>query len=110
MKHFAIELKGLPDLPGTSATIEDEIKKAVQDHTGKTVVGVSIAWNYGENAEDVDAACQEDLARRAFAMQIEKDTGKVVDTNSEQVDAKMEQEKNKRLPQEPEVSYGFPRK
>jgi len=64
MKDFALELKGLPALPGSSADVEKDIKKAVETATGKTLVGVSVAWNYGEYQEIIDFACSKDQAKR----------------------------------------------
>merc|ERR1719271_858964 len=45
MKDFAVELKGLPPFTG-EANVEDLVQKAVASATGKTVVGVSVAWNF----------------------------------------------------------------
>jgi hypothetical protein len=63
MKDFAAELKGLPALDGDSG-LEDRLKKVVQDATGLTVVGVSVAWDFGDdgqngNEEKINKAMQD---------------------------------------------------
>jgi hypothetical protein len=67
MKDFAVELKGLPMLPG-QADVEKDIQKAVEAATGKSVVGVSIAWNYSHVADSVDMVCSKELEAREAEM------------------------------------------
>jgi len=64
MKDFAIELNGLPQLPGNKPELEKDLQKAIETATGKTLVGVSIAWNYGEQQETIDNECIKDLLER----------------------------------------------
>jgi len=61
MKDFALELKGLPQLPGDKPDVEEHIKQSVQTATGKSVVGISIAWNYSELQDTIDRECSKDL-------------------------------------------------
>jgi hypothetical protein len=68
MKDFAVELKGLPELPGNSADVEKDIQKAVEDATGKKLVGVSVAWNYTEQQEAIDIAVAKEQFEREIAM------------------------------------------
>jgi hypothetical protein len=64
MKKFALELKGLPELAG-SPTVEMDLKKAVETATGQNVVGVSVAWNYGDDEDVFVKAVQNDQNERA---------------------------------------------
>jgi len=68
MKDFAIELTGLPKLPGNKPELEKDLQKAVETATGKTIVGVSIAWNYSEQQEIIDRECIRDHDEREVAM------------------------------------------
>lgn len=67
MMKFALELTGLPDLPG-SKDVEGELKKAVEDATKQKVIGVSIAWRYNEEADQINQAIQDDLVARQFTL------------------------------------------
>jgi hypothetical protein len=58
MMDFAAELTGLPNLPGTPS-LEEDLKKAVVEATGKEVIGVSIAWRYGENEDLIGQALRD---------------------------------------------------
>jgi len=62
MKDFAIEMKGLPELKGPE--VEKDLQKAVEEATGKKLVGVSVAWNYGEEEEKISMECRKDLDKR----------------------------------------------
>jgi len=68
MKDFALELKGLPALPGNRAEVEKDLQSAVEAATGKTLVGVSVAWNYGEVQDSIDAACSKDQVQREIEL------------------------------------------
>jgi hypothetical protein len=68
LKKFALELKGLPELPG-KASVEMDIKKAVEVATGQNVVGVSVAWNYGDAEDVVTKAVQNEQKERAKQVQ-----------------------------------------
>jgi len=82
MKDFALELTGLPPLPGTDKNVEEDLKAAVEDALKEngiekgTVVGVSIAWNYqssdGNLQENVDNACNADLFERQIEWELEE--------------------------------------
>jgi len=62
MKNFAVELTGLPELPGFKADIEKDLKQAVQNAFPQlNVVGVAVAWNYSEDQENIEYACSKDL-------------------------------------------------
>jgi len=77
MKDFAAELTGLPELPGGgegNQTVEDLIKKAVADATKKTVIGVSVAWNYSEKEDDIMQAIKQDQREREVQLKIHEDT------------------------------------
>jgi len=63
MKKFALELKGLPPLPG-QASVESDLKKAVEDATGARVVGVSVAWRYDDDEDAVTRAVKKDQSER----------------------------------------------
>jgi hypothetical protein len=80
MKDFAVEIKGLPELPGDKKDLEGDLKKAVLAATKmseKDVIGVSIAWNYSDekHQEIVTNACNRDLNWRGIQWDLEQ-TGK----------------------------------
>jgi hypothetical protein len=64
MKDFAVEMKGLPSIPGSFHDIEKEVQKQVEGQTKLKLVGVSIAWDYLHKQEEIDFACSKDLADR----------------------------------------------
>jgi len=68
MKNFAVELLGLPALPGNKADVEKDIQKAVEAATGKTLVGVSVAWNYSDQQEVVDNECMKDQTQKEIEL------------------------------------------
>jgi hypothetical protein len=82
MKDFALELKGMPHLPGNHTDVEQDIKKAVETAIGKpgVVVGVSVAWNYqsddGEKQELIEYLCQKDLTWRQREWELELKHGR----------------------------------
>jgi len=62
MKDFAVELKGLPEMPGTSADVEKDIKAAVEKALHPIeIVNISVAWQFQDHQEIVDYACMKDL-------------------------------------------------
>jgi hypothetical protein len=67
MKDFALELRGLPSLPGSS-TVENALKEAVERATGQpgSVAGVSVAWNYGDREEMIMKAVRKDQFERSL--------------------------------------------
>jgi hypothetical protein len=68
MMKFALEVTGLPNLPGTQ-DVEGDLKKAVEAKTGKgTVVGVSIAWRYSDEKDVIDQAITNDLVAHQYAI------------------------------------------
>merc|ERR1719272_2413888 len=71
MKDFALEVKGLPRIPGNFPTLEKDIQKAVEDalgyKDGKKLVGVSVCWDYAEEQEKIDFACSKDQHDRDAA-------------------------------------------
>jgi len=67
MKKFALELRGLPALPG-SPNVESDLQKAVETATGLRVVGVSVAWHYGDNEDTIMKAVQNDQSERMAAL------------------------------------------
>jgi hypothetical protein len=60
MKDFVVELKGLPALPADNKDVEKDIQRAVEAKTGKTIVGVSIAWNFVEVEDKVMKAVRNE--------------------------------------------------
>jgi hypothetical protein len=68
MKDFAVELTGLPQLPGdyelSAGGAEVKIKELVGKATGMKVVGVSVAWNFGECEENIMEAVTKDITKR----------------------------------------------
>jgi hypothetical protein len=63
MKDFALELTGLPELKGLPG-VEKDIQKAAEAATGKTLVGVSVAWNYQDQEESIMGECTKELSAR----------------------------------------------
>jgi hypothetical protein len=107
MKDFAIELKGLPELNGP--TVERAIHKCVEEATKKTVVGVSVAWNYKSseaalNQDDVDAECNRDLAIRAAELELEKELGRP--PKKSDVERKLKDERTLMFEPDPCANYG----
>jgi len=60
MKDFVAVLKGLPAIPG-SRLVENELKTAMEAATNCKVAGVSVAWNFKENEDQVGAAIQKEI-------------------------------------------------
>ncbi|CAE7747500.1 smd2 [Symbiodinium sp. CCMP2592] len=58
MKDYALRLSGLPWLDGT-VRMEEELKESLQLATGRTVVGVSVCWDYHEHQEAVRARLEK---------------------------------------------------
>jgi len=67
MKKFALELKGLPPLTG-DAGVEGVLKQAVVSATGVAVVGVSVAWHYGEDEDTIMKAVRDDQNQKQLEM------------------------------------------
>jgi hypothetical protein len=70
MQHFAAELRGLPQVPGNDPNVEQNIKKAVEDATQNTVkiVGVSVAWTYMDNVDQVMDYVKEEQIKREIEL------------------------------------------
>jgi len=64
MKDFAIELQGLPPIPCSMADLEKDLCEAVSRATGKTLVGVSVAWDYSDYQDDIELLVAKDLEDR----------------------------------------------
>jgi len=61
MKDFALQVKGLPAIPGRFTELEKDLQKAIETQTKASMVGVSIAWNYAEEEEKIEWACRNDI-------------------------------------------------
>jgi len=61
MRDFAVELKGLPQLPCSHPDVEKDLKAAVEKVCQCTLVGVSVAWSFTDKQELIDRACRKDL-------------------------------------------------
>merc|ERR1719327_2370329 len=117
MKDFALELKGLPKLPGEQKDVEQDIKQLVEGAIGKAgvVVGVSVAWNYqsddGEKQEMVEYLCNKDLTWRQIQWELgikAKAQNKAAPTNKD-VNDFLDQERVKQQT-DPSENYGALRK
>merc|ERR1719316_2264671 len=117
MKDFALELKGLPKLPGEQKDVEQDIKQLVEGAIGKAgvVVGVSVAWNYqpddGEKQEMVEYLCNKDLTWRQIQWELgikAKAQNKAAPTNKD-VNDFLDQERVKQQT-DPSENYGAIRK
>merc|ERR1719327_1157521 len=117
MKDFALELKGLPKLPGEQKDVEQDIKQLVEGAIGKAgvVVGVSVAWNYqsddGEKQEMVEYLCNKDLTWRQIQWELgvkNKAQNKAAPTNKD-VNDFLDQERVKQQT-DPSENYGALRK
>merc|ERR1719460_2672406 len=117
MKDFALELKGLPKLPGEQKDVEQDIKQLVEGAIGKAgvVVGVSVAWNYqsddGEKQETVEYLCNKELTWRQIQWELgvkNKAQNKAAPTNKE-VNDFLDQERVKQQT-DPSENYGAIRK
>jgi len=102
MKDFALELKGLPALPGKEADLEKALQLAVEAAIDKKIVGVSIAWNYHEDQDNIDALCSLDLARSGLAYAMEEANKKK--PTEEEVDAALKEEAEKVAKTEPDLN------
>jgi len=60
MKDFAAFVDGIPEQSGDS-NAEEVLKAAIEEATGRTLVGVSIAWDFHEFEEDVQHALAREL-------------------------------------------------
>jgi hypothetical protein len=120
-KDFALELVGLPPLPGNHPDVEKDIKQLVESALGKTgvVVGVSVAWNYesedGQKQEMVDDACNKLLTWRQIEWELEQKEGKrptkqQVDAFLDAEDKKEKQDVDERLEEMGLEKYGALRK
>mmetsp|Transcript_28064 Transcript_28064/g.60937 ORF Transcript_28064/g.60937 Transcript_28064/m.60937 type:complete len:1021 (+) Transcript_28064:210-3272(+) len=65
MKDFVAMVTGLPAIPGFK-DVEGELKKCLENTTGQSLVGVSVAWDWQEHQEAVETALEEDLNERVF--------------------------------------------
>jgi hypothetical protein len=75
MKDFAVQLKGLPFIPGNYASLEKDLQKAVEKATGKSLVGVSVAWDYSDYQDRIEVACARDLDERELERNIASGVG-----------------------------------
>jgi len=112
MKDFAVELKGLPELPGSSKDVESEIQKAVETAMnkkltpGKKLVGVSVAWNYSDQQDDIDMILRKELTYREVEWELsEKNPGKKKPSKQE-VDKAVKVEMQKISDSDPTVNMG----
>jgi len=108
MMDFAVELKGLPAMKGNNADVEKDIQKAVEDAFGKPIVGVSVAWNYTEQQDDIDRAAQKDLSWRETEWELEKRDNKR--PTAAQVENSLAEEKRAMTEPDPTENYGALRK
>jgi len=72
MKDFAVELRGLPAIPCSYADVEQDLREAIEKATSKTLIGVSIAWDYSEYQDNVELAVAKDLSERE--VEVDNDT------------------------------------
>mmetsp|Transcript_6233 Transcript_6233/g.16672 ORF Transcript_6233/g.16672 Transcript_6233/m.16672 type:complete len:944 (-) Transcript_6233:116-2947(-) len=94
MKDFAAMATGLPPLDGT-AFVEETMKKAVADATGQKVVGVSVAWDYGDESELVQSALERELRRQEETMGQGLEAASSNTTTAEQLMVEMPQLRRK---------------
>lgn len=75
-KDFCARCFGLPEMKGCDR-VEEELKAAIAEATGKDVVGVSIAWLFNEIEDEVMDQLASDLAERRTDLNDpeEKETG-----------------------------------
>lgn len=71
MGDFAAYITGLPRLSGSDRA-EDDLAKFIQDTTGQEVRGVSIAWDYIDHADQVEAAIDADWKKRSLEIRPEE--------------------------------------
>eukprot|EP00927_Polykrikos_kofoidii_P002860 TRINITY_DN11144_c0_g2_i1.p1 TRINITY_DN11144_c0_g2~~TRINITY_DN11144_c0_g2_i1.p1 ORF type:complete len:1006 (+),score=180.70 TRINITY_DN11144_c0_g2_i1:60-3020(+) len=60
---FAARISRLPVMSGKD-NVEDEIKTCVQEVTGEAVIGVSVCWDFGNEADFVDNALDAHISER----------------------------------------------
>jgi len=75
MKDFAVQLKGLPFIPGNYASLEKDLQKAVEKATGKSLVGVCVAWDYSDYQDRIEVACARDLDERELERNVASGMG-----------------------------------
>jgi hypothetical protein len=68
MQDFAVEIKGLPALKGSDQNVEKDIQAVIEDKTKLELVGVSVAWAYGDIQEAVDDIAAKDQLDKQAAM------------------------------------------
>jgi hypothetical protein len=97
MQDFALELKGLPEITGADANAEKELQRQLEEAFKPVcengLVGVTIAWKYAEQEDDIMRFCYRDLYRRETAYHLEKKNGKA--PTSEEVEHKLKSEEDK---------------
>jgi len=64
MEDFALLLHGLPAIKGSDRGVEAELKECLQKNTGEKVVGISIAWDYGAQEDEIQDILEKDLISR----------------------------------------------
>jgi len=64
MKDFVCLLSGLPEISGSDAEVEERLAKCIADYTQEDVVGVSICWDWQNQAEICEKALDLDLRDR----------------------------------------------
>lgn len=69
MKDFMAFMTGLPEIQADSENVEQELVEHLKKQNVQGVVGVSIAWNYSDNAEKVDEIMEEIMWIRDKAYQ-----------------------------------------
>mmetsp|Transcript_81585 Transcript_81585/g.141763 ORF Transcript_81585/g.141763 Transcript_81585/m.141763 type:complete len:969 (-) Transcript_81585:182-3088(-) len=77
MQDFVALATGLPKLPGDQKW-EETLKTLFAEKTGEKVVGVSICWDFGDQADEIQDMLEDDLTRRENYPTIEP--SEVVDT------------------------------
>jgi len=60
-KDFCARIWNLPTMDGTEL-VEQEIKRAVADVVGDTVIGVSVCWDFAEQADVIQSALEKNLS------------------------------------------------
>jgi hypothetical protein len=76
MKDFVLLAVGIGDIPGSDPQAEEKLGKAIEDYCGKTVIGVSICWNWKMQEDTCMNALNQDLAAREKEHNAKKDQEK----------------------------------
>eukprot|EP00929_Paragymnodinium_shiwhaense_P059984 TRINITY_DN299_c0_g2_i1.p1 TRINITY_DN299_c0_g2~~TRINITY_DN299_c0_g2_i1.p1 ORF type:complete len:1115 (-),score=281.77 TRINITY_DN299_c0_g2_i1:441-3722(-) len=66
MQDYVVQAVGVPEVTGVR-NIEADLKQHLAQSTGAKIVGVTMAWRYKENEDDVISALRQELKEREEA-------------------------------------------